>query len=265
MAVWSETNVTEVNKAKRIDSEYFHPDFIAAEAKVIAQQTKPLGLLGKFLIGPFGSAFQVSNYDPNSPYRYIRGKDVKPFQLLDDDSVYMPPSDFFRLEKYAVQTDDLLISVVGTLGNVAVVPEDVQGIFSCKSTVFRDATVDPYFLLAYLNCRYGRSCLLRRQRGAIQAGLNKEDLKSIPIPQISESKQILIGNLVKCSLVKSNQSNTLYLEAQSLLEKELGFDKLVLEKPKSYETTFSEVMDSRRIDSEHFQVKYFQIKELIKN
>ncbi|ROR28135.1 type I restriction enzyme S subunit [Mobilisporobacter senegalensis] len=252
MAVWSVTNVIEVINNRRIDSEFFHPIYIQAEDKVLAvNDNKKLGQLGEFLVGPFGSAFHVSNYDPTSPYRYIRGKDVKPFTLLDEDSVFMPEVDYKRLEKYAVQKDDLLISVVGTLGNVAIVPEGIKGIFSCKSTVFRKAKVDPYYLLAYFNSMYGRDCLLRRQRGAIQAGLNKDDLKTVPIP-VFPDKENEIANMIRLSLQLSEDSKTFYRQAQALLEKELGLTELVLDKPRSYEATFSDLVNSSRVDAEYY-------------
>lgn len=258
MAVWSETSIANISISKRMDSEYFHPEYISAESIVLRNNTKTLKMLGQFLIGPFGSAFHVTNYDPNSQFRYIRGKDVKPFQLLDDDSVYMPPKDYERLSKYAVKKNDLLISVVGTLGNVAVVPEGLKGIFSCKSTIFRDSSVDPYFLLAYFNSKYGRNCLLRRQRGAIQAGLNKDDLQQVPVPIYNSKLHIEIGLLVRTALEKNKLSKSLYTQAEKLLEKELGFDQLVLEKPKSYETNFSEVMNGGRIDADYFQLQFKQ-------
>lgn len=250
MAVWSVTNVKEITKNHRIDSEYFQPFYLEAEEKVLAVENRRLGQIGQFLIGPFGSAFHVSNYDPTSPYRYIRGKDVKPFTLLDEDSVFMPEKDFKRLEKYAVIPEDLLISVVGTLGNVAIVPSGVKGIFSCKSTVFRNSKVDPCYLLAYFNSTYGRHCLLRRQRGAIQAGLNKDDLKTIPIPIFED--EIVIGKLVRESLSKRDKSKQLYAQAQQLLEEELGLKNLVLEKSKSYESSFSEIVSGSRVDAEYY-------------
>lgn len=250
MAVWSVTSKKEITKNHRIDSEYFQPFYLEAEEKVLAIENKRLGQIGQFLIGPFGSAFHVSNYDPTSPYRYIRGKDVKPFTLLDEDSVYIPEKDFKRLEKYAVMSDDLLISVVGTLGNVAIVPSEVKGIFSCKSTIFRNSKMDPYYLLAYFNSKYGRDCLLRRQRGAVQTGLNKDDLKTVPVPIFDE--ELEIGELVRQALTKSNMSKQLYAEAQQLLEEELGLNALVLEKPKSYESSFSEIVTGARVDAEYY-------------
>ncbi|MEA4920772.1 MAG: hypothetical protein VB078_07620 [Clostridiaceae bacterium] len=261
MAVWSVTNAVEITKNHRIDSEFFQPFYIQAEEKVLASfENKKLGELGDFLIGPFGSAFHVSNYDPTSPYRYIRGKDVKPFTLLDDDSVFMPERDYKRLEKYAVLPDDLLISVVGTLGNVAIVPENIRGIFSCKSTVFRNSKVDPFYLLAYFNSKYGRDCLLRRQRGAIQTGLNKDDLKTVPVPVFSKEENY-IGNLIRNSLQLVENSKELYSQAQELLDNELGLTNLILDKPKSYETSFNEVVNGCRVDAEYYNP---QAKEIYK-
>ncbi|PFT19402.1 hypothetical protein COK52_23095 [Bacillus thuringiensis] len=266
MAVWSITNTVEISKNKRFDSEFFHPDYLTSENKVgSVGTTKKLGELGRFLIGPFGSAFHVSNYDSTSEYRYIRGKDVKPFALLDDDNVYMPEKDYFRLAKYTVVPNDLLISVVGTLGNVAIVPDNIKGIFSCKSTIFRESTIDPYYLLAYFNSKYGRDCLLRRQRGAIQAGLNKDDLKTVPVPIFSSEEHETVGNLIRSSLELLDKSKSLYAEAKKNLEKELGLDQLVLEKSKSYETSFSDVVGNSRADADYFQTHFIQQARHIKS
>jgi type I restriction enzyme, S subunit len=266
MAQWSKTNIIEITRNRRIDSEFFHPDYIEAEKLVSGcVNVSPLGQLGKFIIGPFGSAFHVSNYDPNSEYRYVRGKDVKPFTLLDDDNVYMPEKDFFRLSRYALQQNDLLISVVGTLGNVAIVPENIKGIFSCKSTVFRNARINPYFLLAYFNSKYGRQCLLRRQRGAIQKGLNKEDLKSVPVPIFNEEIIEKISNKIQQSLNLRAESSKLYSKAVQDLEKKLGLYDYVFKKQRTYFSSFSQIVSKNRADADYYQIKYRQLNEIIES
>ena len=83
MAVWSEVKTSDIFDSKRIDGEFYHPNYIKSENIVLrSKSVTNLGKIGDFLIGPFGSAFHVSNYDNTSPYRYVRGKDVKPFALL---------------------------------------------------------------------------------------------------------------------------------------------------------------------------------------
>lgn len=266
MAQWSKTNVIEITQNRRIDSEFFHPTYINAENFVNnCPNVICLGQIGKFIIGPFGSAFHVNNYDQNSEFRYVRGKDVKPFTLLDDDNVYMPEKDFKRLSRYALEKGDLLISVVGTLGNVAIVPENIKGIFSCKSTVFRNSKINPYYLLAYFNSNYGKQCLLRRQRGAIQMGLNKEDLKTVPVPIIKKENQEAIGKKIYTSLKLNEQSKRLYKEATTLLESELGLIDFKFEHSNKYISKFSEVTINSRQDAEFYQPKYKQLNEKLHN
>lgn len=155
-----------------------------------------MGTDAEFLIWPFGSSFTVENYTDDDTYRYIRGKDVKPLTLMDNDNVYMPEADFVRLKKYSLQKNDVLVSVVGTLGNSAIVSENnLPAIFSCKSTVVRPKLFNPKYLTVYLNCEYGYKLLVRKARGAIQLGLNLDDLKDLLVFQASSKLQVEIERI----------------------------------------------------------------------
>jgi type I restriction enzyme M protein len=149
----SEIMYSKLEFSGRIDSEYYRPEFLKIETKIISKKYCELKEEVNFLIGPFGSSFIVENYDETSPYRYVRGRDVKHFFVRDDENVNMPKEDYERLLKYKLNKNDLLISVVGTLGNVSIVTDDVlPAIFSCKSTVVRSKNISfSKYLLAYLN------------------------------------------------------------------------------------------------------------------
>ena len=260
MAVWSESTLIDAYLSRRIDSEFFRPAYVHAEQQTRRCNTEDLGRLGRFIPGPFGSAFHVKNYAFQSPYRYLRGRDIKPFFILDDDNRYVPEADFRRLQDYAIQHDDLMISVVGTLGNVAVCTYyDTPAIFSCKNTLFRSFGTNPYYLLAYLNCHQGQLCLLRRQRGAVQTGLNIEDLETIPIPRFGNEVESEIASSVRFAHKALRDSKEHYTQAQDLLESELDLDKLSFQKPVGYTAQFSELEQSRRSDSEFFnpELRYF--------
>lgn len=260
MAVWSESTLIDAYLSRRIDSEFFRPAYVQAEKQTRRCTVEELGQLGSFIPGPFGSAFHVKNYDFQSPYRYLRGRDIKPFFILDDDNRYLPEADFDRLQNCAVLHNDLMISVVGTLGNVAIcTPNETPAIFSCKSTLFRSFGADPYYLLAYLNCRQGQLCLLRRQRGAVQTGLNIEDLKTIPVPRFDNEVEAKIASKVKFAHKALRDSKEHHKLAQHLLESELGLDKLSFQKPVGYMAKFSEMENSRRLDAQHYQPQFAQI------
>jgi restriction endonuclease S subunit len=265
LAVWSIVDFSKIPFDWRLDAEYFQPRYLYLDNLLSDSDIELWGnLKGDFITGPFGSAFTVDNYVENSLYRYIRGKDVKPFFVLGNDNAYMPEKEFKNLEKHSLRIDDLLISVVGTLGNVAIVDEDVgQAIFSCKSTVFRSKSINPYYLCAYLNSSIGQAYFQRKPRGAIQLGLNLDDLHTIPIYIPSPEKQIEIGKLVKDSRESLKKSESLYAEAEALLLRELGLDTLDLSTQKTYVANFSETVEGDRFDAEYFHPKYYQLLELL--
>lgn len=266
-AVWSAIGYAKLPSDSRLDSEYYQPEYLKLDDLLVGKTMKQWGeLKGNFIVGPFGSSFTVDNYVENSPYRYVRGKDVKPFFLRDDDNAYMPKNDFERLDRYALQAGDLLISVVGTLGNVSIVEDDIgRAIFSCKSTAYRSLDIDPYYLCTYLNSRIGQAYLGRKPRGALQTGLNLDDLKTIPIYLPSHDLQNVIGDLVRASRSKWKESDTLYTQAETLLMTELGLDTLDLTPQRTYVQTASQAWTANRLDAEYFQPKYFRVLGALKS
>jgi len=250
----------------RLDAEYYRPIFLNYERTLKRKSYTFLGEEGKFIIGPFGSSFLVENYDLNSSYRYVRGKDVKSFLILDNDNVYIPEEDFRRLSKYALKNLDILISVVGTLGNASIVNEEViPAIFSCKSTAFRSNGMNEFYLVTYLNCKFGQSYLQRNARGTVQTGLNIDDLKSIPIFRTQFRFEELVGRVVEQSLQLLKKSKEYYTQAEQILLSELGLPDWQPKHQLSFVKNFSDAQESERIDAEYFQPKYDEIINTIKS
>lgn len=264
----SSVMLSKLGSAYRLDAEHYRPRYLKLDTLLASSSIQPWGTLGgRFIVGPFGSAFTVDNYVDDPTYRYIRGKDVKPFILTDNDNVYMPEEDFIRLQKYKVQVDDLLISVVGTLGNVAIITQDVgKAIYSCKSTLYRsEDDIDPYYLAAYLNSSIGQAYLERNARGAIQMGLNLDDLASIPIYVPTSEQQRVTGDLVRQSFEKQKKSKTLYRQAEQLLLDELGLQDLDLSDELYGEAPLTEVWTIQRFDAEYFQPKYYKLVDQVES
>ena len=220
MIIYSIIQKSQLEGALRLDAEYYQPEYLEIEKSLHGTNSYKFwrDIKGKFITGPFGSEFNVENYIPDGDYRYVRGKDVKDFFLLDDDNVYIPKEDFERLKKYSLNEGDILISVVGTLGNAAIVDDSVPpAIFSCKSTVYRSEEINNYYLISYLNSLYGRKLLERSVRGAVQTGLNIDDLKSLPIFIPSKSEQETIGDFILDAKKTYDNSKFFYSQAENLL------------------------------------------------
>ncbi len=264
----SEILLKDLEFSKRLDAEYYKKLLLHYEQQ-IRQNSEYIKLSddANFLIGPFGSSFDTSNYIDNGEYRYVRGQDVKPFQLKDQEIRYLPKDDYFRLEKYALKENDILISVVGTLGNACSVrKKDLPAIFSCKSTAIRTKNINSNYLVAFLNSKYGRGLLLRKERGAIQKGLNLEDLKTILVPSFSTLFQLQIDKLIREADILIENSKNKYLNAENLLLNEIGLKDFTPSKEavniKSFKESFS---ITKRLDAEYYQKKYDDIELVILN
>lgn len=183
---------------------------------------------------------------------------------MSDDNVYIPKQDFDRLSRYSLRDKDILVSVVGTLGNAAIVTQkDLPAIFSCKSTVLRVFDINPEYLVVYLNSLYGKKLLLRRERGAIQKGLNLEDLKELDVFIPSVTFQNQIEKIFIVSLKSEQKSKRNYDQAKEILLKEIGFHEWVPNTTSIASQKSSTVFNAKRFDAEFYQSKYKSIEQKI--
>ena len=252
----SEILKSELEFSGRIDAEYYQKKFLQYQAAIEKHSILPLSKIADFLIGPFGSAYDTSTYVEQSDYRYIRGQDVKLFLLQDASPRYMAEDDYDRLSKYALHANDILVSVVGTLGNACIIQEhEVPAIFSCKSTAVKAKDVNPFYLLSYLNSKYGKSLLCRKERGAIQKGLNLDDLKTLDIPLFSDELSKNTELLISKALNSISCAKKVYYEAEIQLRTILG-SVTVSNKNHSIKTLAESFLKSSRLDAEYYQSKY---------
>jgi type I restriction enzyme S subunit len=257
----SEILKSDLEYSGRLDSEYYKKHLLFFEDEICKKDFVKLDNVSNFLIGPFGSAFDTENYIDDGEYRYVRGQDVKPFILKDGENRYVPYADFERLKKYALKEKDILVSVVGTLGNACIVQnKDLPAIFSCKSTVIRTSAINPVYILTFLNCKYGKELLIRKERGAIQKGLNLDDLKTTIIPKFEEIFQLKVEELFYNAQKKLVESKSLYSSAETLLLETLGLSNFELSKEPVNVKGFKEsFLTTGRLDAEYYQKKYEEV------
>lgn len=260
-------NRSKLNPESRLDSEYYKPQALAAETKVVS---KPYWLSGKLFdlcSGPFGSTVTTDRYDQTTNLRYIRGKDVYDFFVDDSDPVNIQKSLFDGLTQYHLKPLDILITVVGmNFGKSALVfSDDCPSIFSCKSSLIRNVKINPFYLTAYFSCKYGYALIRRGQRGAAQPGINLFDLRNIPVPVVSDDFQDEIEKLVLKSREIKKDSSKQFTQAEQLLLSELGLQDWKPSHTLAYVRNYSQSARARRMDAEHFQPKYAELRTHIRS
>ncbi len=253
MAVWSETKLNKVLLANRIDGEYYLPEYIENEA--ILNKTNSVSI-PKFFQVSDGNHMSVAKYflKDSLGVPYFRGQDINSFYLSNARPVQIPEFIYNKtvMHRSHFKENDVLLSIVGTIGSLSIVPENYgPATGSCKIAILRaKGNIDPYYLSIFLLTKYGQLQIKQNTRGAVQMGLILEDIVRLRVPFLNPELQNEISELAKNSLKQNQLSQSLYTQAQNLLESELGLDKLKFDKPRSYEAMLSEVVGKIRGDAE---------------
>lgn len=213
------------NEEFRIDAEFYSPDHLTNEDSVTKHNYRLLGDICELVAGPFGSTVTIERYDATTDKRYIRGKDIQSFFLEKSDAVFLDDALFQELPQFHLRAEDILLTVVGMkFGKSTIIySEDCPAVFSCKSTLIRNPSINVWYLLAYISSNIGYGLVRRGQRGAAQPGINLFDIQNIPVPIFSDNFQSRIEILIKQAKLLGTASDTTFSDAQTILLSELGF------------------------------------------
>lgn len=132
--------------------------------------------------GPFGTQLHVSQFRDKGEI-YVYG--IDDLTKKAPKTRYLSTVELNKYKRYLVHGDDVLISIMGTVGRTKVVPKDIGLAINTKHLV--DITLNqdlckPYFLAYTLE----NDCKVRRQiesskHGAVMSAINMSDVKNLMI------------------------------------------------------------------------------------
>lgn len=144
--------------------------------------------------GPFGSALKKEIYVANGYKIYGQEQVISQNPFLGN--YYINEEKYQQLISCSVKPLDILISLVGTIGKVLILPKGIEkGIINprlIKVTLDIDQYLPAFFKL-YFESQYLRSLFKTKAHGATMDVLNLSILKEIPfpLPTIPEQRQIV--------------------------------------------------------------------------
>jgi restriction endonuclease S subunit len=250
------SDVLKDNETFRIDGEYFKKDNLAKLRQIEA--------LGYHYIGE--NAFVTDGihesitFDEDSNILLLSAKAPKEniFDLSKLEKIAQQQHD--KNPRTALQVDDIIISTVGTIGNVAVVTPDILPANSDRHVGIiriKNPKISPYFVSTFLLSKYGRFQTWREATGNVQLNLFIYKIKTLKLPNLTFAFQQTIELTVKKAHHQSSQAQELYQQAERVLLEELG---LVGFKPStqgvSIKTFAQSFGTTGRLDAEYYQPKY---------
>ncbi len=104
------------------------------------------------------------------------------------------------LKRSLLKKDDLVFTITGRIGSVAVVPDNFEGNINQHSVRFHlkeritNITINPFYVAAFLNSELGKSLAIREVTGGTRPALDYKTLKSLKIilPPIEIQNEIVV-------------------------------------------------------------------------
>ena len=249
--VYSIIQKIHLEGTKRLDAEYFQPEYLMLEnniKKVLSQKLETVADVngGKRL--PLEETFS----DVGVPY--VRVVDLYGTFIDFDHIKFIPERLHQKLKQYQIKEKDSLVTIVGnTVGLIGYNQLQLNKFnFTENCARVRAKSVLPEYLLAVLLSRIGQLQVSRERVGTAQPKLSLDRLRNFFIPIADEGLQSIISNIVKTSLELYQNSKFIYSQAEKLLVEDLGFKNLEPANELWSVVNLSEVQGVNRFDAEYF-------------
>lgn len=262
----SEVRLSELERTSRIDSEFYKKENLNIQKVLEKLDSKPLT---DFVHVSDGNHMSISDNFCEKGVPYYRGQDIHDFFIENANPICIPESVFKMptMSRSHLQKNDVLLSIVGTIGEVSLVNTNANATCSCKLAILRPkANCNAETIALFLQSKYGQNQIKKFIRGAVQMGFILEDVNQINIPNFSNDFQQKIESLVKSAHEKLSRSKLLYAQAEDTLLCELGL--------KDWQPTTNSVnikqlkesfLKSGRLDAEYYQTKYEDYDRFLKS
>ena len=262
MAVFSIIKLSELEGAKRIDAEYYKPEYLKLSSKIISKGSSKLGNISSLLTdGDHGNPEYSTEGIPYVTSENLNelGVDIKGCNKISYEYAKKIRKDCFTTEGNILLTTvgKIGISTIAQLSGIAL-SRDIARIIIRKNTFY------PEFISVYLNSRIGLLLTERESVGSVQKGLYLVQIRNLKIPKISNILQNRIKQIFLNAIKSYKQSLFFYSQAENLLLEELGLKDFKPKYEKTYTAKLSDVFSAHRIDAEYFQPAYEEVSKMIK-
>ncbi|MBX8945340.1 restriction endonuclease subunit S [Lysinibacillus sp. K60] len=168
--------------------------------------------------GPFGSNLKHSEFTSNGDVAVLGIDNAVKNKFEWKEARFISHEKYEELKKYKIYPRDIIITIMGTVGKSAVIPEDIPLAINTKhlaAITLDESLVNPYFIsFAIHSSPLVKMQLFKRNRGAVMSGLNLGIIKELKIKVPPLSYQ----NKFEAILKKIEDIKKKYEDSLQLLE-----------------------------------------------
>ena len=253
-SILSLSKVGEENDVLRLDSLYFLRSDIVSLEKLLCQEHERLGDTCYVTDGIHTSI----DFKEGSGIKVISAKHPKEgyFDLSSVEEI--SAASHAANPRTALRQDDVLISTVGTIGNVAVVREEMLPANSDRHVAIirpqqdKRRPLSSEYLTTFLLSRYGRMQSQRETTGNVQPNLFLIKIRDFKVARYSDQFESRIHAFSVQALSESRSATDKQKEAEDTLLEALVLADWGPPEPLSYTARANDAFAAGRIDAQYF-------------
>lgn len=250
-----------LERTTRIDAEFFQKEHLRNTEMLAARKCDSVASLAAV---SDGNHFAISEEFAEQGIPYYRGQDVVGHFFIEQASpVNITEKAFDQpyMKRSHLQRGDVLLSIIGTIGESSLVTSTRPATCSCKLAILRPRDIAPEYLAVFLRAKHGRSQIERYTRGAVQMGLLLEDMDQIQVARCSSDFEAHIAKSVIEAQQILEDAGKHATEAERILLRALGLASWQPPEPLTYTRKESEAFAAERLDSEYFAPRVSELLE----
>lgn len=248
----AERRLSELERTWRMDAEFFQQQYLAIEAKLAARSCRTVAEVASV---SDGNHFSISESFVEEGLPYYRGQDAVGHFFIEQANPNRITREAFEqtlMRRSHLNQGDVLLSIIGTVGETSLVKTKQEATCSCKLAILRPKDIEPAYLATYLSSAVGRALTERWKRGAVQTGLLLEDMDQLPVPRFSKVFEGRIAVVVSNAYDAQCASVRIISEAESSLLCALGLESWQAPEALSYVCDSGQTFSAERFDAEYF-------------
>jgi type I restriction enzyme S subunit/type I restriction enzyme M protein len=271
MTVYSIVKLSELKGAKRIDADRYRVEFLELDNNL--RKISFIRELKSLIVEPVRTGHTPRDrdiYEGDKRIYFIKTDTLREGLIDFENSDFLP--DRSLSERDYLKPKDVIVTIIGAhfdvIGRAAIfLPHHPQTVVNQNIAVIKpdENILNPFYLMVFLNSKYGREQLWMLSRQTEQVNLNCREVEKLLVPvfDIDFQKEIELFSKKSSELVEKSKS--LYSHAETLLLEELGLKGFKPRYEKTYTANLSSILSAHRIDAEYFQPTYDEVVKKIKN
>ncbi len=206
-------------KTGRIDAEYYQAKYDEVENIIKKNGFKLLKDVCSDI--NYGTVPTSPYTDDGTGVPYIKGLNLKNTEIVKDKLDYIVDTEHLD-DKYYTKNGDIIISQMGTVGNVGVVLDEEEWLFASftiRARLKNFEEYNPYFIGLYIQNIAKEYYLYRNiAQASVRQNTDLPTIKNMYLPVVDIKKQEKIADLLQRSFKLKNQSKNLLETAKQMVE-----------------------------------------------